>query len=159
MRAASWIVLVAAAGFAAVAGGVGCSRTPPGPIAWMDRVEPACRVAAAENRRVLVFFAASWDVATGALEREAFADPRVRALVAERYVPLRVDRSSTFMQDPDPNDPVAREAIAATTRFSPYASKYATVLVLAPDCVTELDRFGALPAEEIAERLGRTGYR
>lgn len=159
MRAASWIVLVAAAAFATVAGGVGCSRTPPGPIAWMDRVEPACRVAAAENRRVLLVFWASWDVASADLDRRAFADPRVRALVAERYVPLRVDRSSTYMQDPDPNDPVAREAIAATARFSPYASKYATVLVLAPDCATELDRFGALPAEEMAERLGRTGYR
>lgn len=161
MRAASWIVLVAVAtaGFAAVAGGAGCSRTPPGPIAWMDRVEPACRAAAAENRRVLVFFAASWDVATGALEREAFADPRVRALVAERYVPLRVDRSSTFMQDPDPDDPVAREAIAATTRFSPYTSKYATVIVLGSDCATEVDRFQVLPASEVLERLGRTGYR
>lgn len=148
MRAAPLAVLAAL--------GVGaCARPAPGPIAWVDRIEPACRAAAAGERRVLVFFSASWDVATGELDRHAFADPRVRALVAERYVPLRIDRSSTFMQDPDPSDPVAREAVEATRRFSPYVSKYATVLVLAPDCKTELDRFGVLSAAEMAERLER----
>jgi len=158
MRAAPAFVLAAGLGVATVGLGA-CSRPAPGPIAWVERVEPACQAAAAGHRRVLVFFSASWDVATAELERGAFADPRVRALVAERYVPLRIDRSSTFMQEPDPSDPVAREAIAATKRFSPYASKYATVIVLASDCATELDRFGFLPASEMAERLGRGGYR
>jgi hypothetical protein len=134
------LVALAVAGESAACGK---SRLNEPEIAWQVRVDPACRAAHERGRPLLFFYAASWDVATKQLERRIFSDAEVRAIVNRDYVPLRVDRTNTWMQEESAPPDELREVEEAVRRFKPYESKYATVLVTGPDCATELDRFDA----------------
>ena len=129
----------------AIAGGPACgkSRSDEPEIAWLAHVDEACRAAREQRKPVLFFYAASWDVATRKLEQHVFIDPEVRRIVGREYVPLRVDRTNTWMDDTAPADEL-REVEEAVRRFRPYASKHATVSVVGPDCATELHRFEPL---------------
>jgi Thioredoxin-like len=129
----------------AVAGpACGKSRSSEPEIAWFTHVDAACRAASEQHKPLLFFYAATWDVATSALEHRVFVDPEIRRIVRRDYVPLRVDRTNTWMQEDDAPRDELREVEEATRRFHPYASKYATVSVTGADCATEVHRFDAL---------------
>ena len=83
-------------------------------------------------------------MATKELEQHVFIDPEVRRIVRREYVPLRVDRTNTWMQEDTAPADELREVEEAARRFHPYESKYATVSVVGSDCATELYRFEPL---------------
>jgi hypothetical protein len=136
-----------------------CGKTAadPEPIHWHTRIESACREAKERDKRVFVYFAAEWDASSKELDSKTFNDPRVRAVFRRDYVALHIDRSETYwgvkrgLPDGD-----AREAEDATARFKPYEGKSATLLVLRPDCATEVVReYGFVSPQELASRLAR----
>lgn len=137
----------------------GCGKHTKAPkrprVRWHTRIEPACRAAKAENKPVLVYFWASWDVASKTLDHQTFFDDDVRAIIDRDYVALKIDRSGWYMRSPsDPLDDDVREAEAAARQFKPDASKYATVLVTSADCEREIDRLSVVfEPREFAARL------
>jgi uncharacterized protein YyaL (SSP411 family) len=60
-------------------------------IDWVDWGEAAFERAARAHRPVLLSLVARWSAASAEMDRTAFADPDVAALVASRFVPVRVD--------------------------------------------------------------------
>lgn len=80
-------------------------------------------------------WAADWDVATAEWERRALVDPRVRGLVNNRYVALRVDRSKTW-SDEHMSPDESRNVEDARDRFHPWESKYGSLMIIGPDCRT-----------------------
>lgn len=135
-------------GVAAIAGiaafGCGKTSTDVPPLEWHVRIAPACAAAKAENKRVLVYWYATWDVASKELEVHTFVDGAVRAAVRRDFVPLRVDRTHWYMAEGEPfYDEATREAAVASELFPPYASKYGSLVVVDPDCKTVIGRVSA----------------
>lgn len=62
-----------------------------GKIRWLHDEAEALRVAKAENKPILIDFYADWCTACTELDKFTFTDARVRAEVAQRFVPLKVD--------------------------------------------------------------------
>ncbi|MGE5243802.1 MAG: DUF255 domain-containing protein [Betaproteobacteria bacterium] len=60
-------------------------------IEWNTWGRAAFERAARERKPVLLSLVAAWSAACGDMDRVAFADPAVGALVAGRFVPVRVD--------------------------------------------------------------------
>ena len=60
-------------------------------IAWLDWGADAFARATAEQRPVLLFIGTAWCRWTAEMERFSFRDPRVVRLVADRFLPVRVD--------------------------------------------------------------------
>jgi hypothetical protein len=134
---------------------VDCGKTKvdPGPITWFHRMAPACAAAAKQDKPVLVFFAASWDLVTKELEHAVFPDADVRFVVQRDFIPLYIDRSSFYMNESADLDDDAREAEAAGKRWDAWHSKHGGFLVLARDCQVEVDRLGLMKADLFAGRL------
>ncbi|HKY33303.1 MAG TPA: DUF255 domain-containing protein [Candidatus Polarisedimenticolia bacterium] len=65
---------------------------PAPPIAWMEWDEAAFDKAAAAKKPILLFIEAPWTRSTPWMERNVLSDHQVRRLVAEHYVPVRVQR-------------------------------------------------------------------
>lgn len=80
---------------------VGCATAPPpraprltevtAPLAWAELGPAAFTRARAEGRLVLLYGAAEWCHWCHVMEAETYADPTVRALLAARFVAVRVD--------------------------------------------------------------------
>ena len=60
-------------------------------IAWLDWGADAFARSAAEQKPVLLFIGAAWCRWTAEMDRFSFRDPRVVRLVADRFLPVRVD--------------------------------------------------------------------
>ena len=60
-------------------------------IAWLDWGADAFARSAAEQKPILLFIGAAWCRWTAEMERFSFRDPRVVRLVADRFLPVRVD--------------------------------------------------------------------
>ena len=60
-------------------------------IAWLDWGADAFVRSAAEQKPVLLFIGAAWCRWTAEMDRFSFRDPRVVRLVADRFLPVRVD--------------------------------------------------------------------
>lgn len=133
---------------------IACGRAAPEPpVAWYAQIAPACTEAKRLNRPLLFINAASWDMMTKELDRVTFEDPRVRRELRERWVALRVDRSDVYMAE-GAGSAQEREVDEAQRRFKPFVSKYATVVMMAPDCTTELARIDRYePPPVVLERL------
>jgi thiol:disulfide interchange protein len=99
------------------------------PITWHADLDAAASLSRAQQKPMLVYFGASWDTAAKELEHESFTDPEVRELLARRFVALRVDATD----DEDPH------TIALSRYFKVVGDP--TIVVMAPDGVTELVRF------------------
>ena len=132
-----------------------CGKTsaPEPPITWYTRIAPACAAAERLNRPVLFVNWASWDVMSKELDNAAFQNERVRRTLRQEWVALRVDRTNVYMQEGSGSEQ-QREVEEAQRRFKPWESKYATIVLMAPDCATEIgrvDRYYDPPA--LLERL------
>jgi thiol:disulfide interchange protein DsbD len=77
---------------AGVFGVIGWYLTPDGALEWREDFAVALAEAREEGRPYIVDFGASWCIACGELERETFADERVRREGA-RFVAVHVDLS------------------------------------------------------------------
>lgn len=73
-------------------------------IAWRTDADDARREAMATGRAVLVLASADWDMASEQMSRVSLRDPRVAAIVARDFIPLRVDMT-------DDEQPRARELL------------------------------------------------
>ena len=60
-------------------------------IMWLDWDASAFARAARERKPVLLSITAAWCGACHEMDRTTYADPRVGAIVHERFVPVRVD--------------------------------------------------------------------
>lgn len=77
-------------------GGVGSYSVMPSAesaesIAWLDWGADAFARSAAEQKPILLFIGAAWCRWTAEMDRFSFRDPRVVRLVADRFLPVRVD--------------------------------------------------------------------
>jgi len=95
------------------------------PIPWLDWNEEAFRRARDTGRPILLALVAPWSSWSRRLEREAFADPEVARLVADGYVPIRVDAD----RRPDVNDRYSPGGVPAAAFLDPeglllYATTY-----------------------------------
>lgn len=132
----------------------GKAKVDPGPITWFHRMAPACAAAKREDKPVLVFFAASWDLVTKELEHSTFPDPDVRHVIRRDFIPLFIDRSNYYMNEGGVLDDDAREAEAAGKRWDAWHSKSGGFVVLARDCEREADRiYGYMKPDLLAGRL------
>lgn len=130
------------AGLAAFGCGKTAAEVPP--IDWHVRIAPACAAAKAENKRVLVYWYAAWDMASKELDTRTLVDGTVRGVVRRDFVPLRVDRTHWYMAEGEPfYDEATREAATASEIFPPYPSKYGSLVVVDPDCKTVIGRVSA----------------
>lgn len=117
-----------------------CGRTAPEPpIAWQMRVAPACEEAKRQDRPLLFLLWASWDVVSKELDHVTFEDARVRRELREGWIALKVDRTDVYMAEGS-GSAEEREVDEAERRFRPRESKSATLVMMAPDCATELGR-------------------
>ena len=60
-------------------------------VAWLPWSGAAFARARADHKPVLLSIATAWSLACREMDRTSYADPAVTALVAERFVPVRVD--------------------------------------------------------------------
>jgi hypothetical protein len=119
-----------------------CGKTtvsPEPPIAWYTRIAPACAAAKRQNRPLLFINWASWDVLSMDLDANTFSNEHVREAFRRDWVALKVDRTDVYMNEGTGSEP-EREVDEARQRFKPWASKYATVVLMAPDCTTQIGR-------------------
>ncbi len=101
-----WIYEPGASMAVAVHAGPGSAAAAPVPkIHWFTSAPQALARARAERKPVLADFFATWCTACMELDRKTFSDPRVRALVNQRFVPLKVDSS----QDTDEVDALQKK--------------------------------------------------
>jgi Thioredoxin-like len=135
------IVSLLLVGLCTVAGGCKQRSVAPPPVRWETHFDAACRAAKSESKPLLIHFYATWDVATKELLDLVFPDPGVRAIIADGYVALRVDRSRSYMQEA--TDEASVEADLLESRLH-VATKYGPVIIVKPDCVTEADRIEAI---------------
>jgi hypothetical protein len=135
-------------------GVVACGKTSPEPpIAWYSRIAPACAAANRQDRPLLFINWASWDVLSHELDNRAFDNEPLRQAIRHDWVALRVDRSDVYMQEGNGSEQ-EHEVEEAQRRFKPWASKYATIVLLAPDCETEIGRIDHYEAPpELVEQL------
>lgn len=105
---------------------------------WRDWSTDAFAQARREHRFILVHGAAEWCHWCHVMEETTYRDPRVGALVRDRFVAIRVDIDSR----PD-----------LAERYGSYG--WPATIVLSPDA-EELGKFrGFLPAEELLQQLGK----
>lgn len=69
----------------------GITAVVPAKIAWIHSESDALALAVAQNKPIIVDFFATWCAACMELDKHTFSDPRVRALVTENFIPLKVD--------------------------------------------------------------------
>ena len=65
--------------------------TPAGRIAWLPWSAVAFDRARAERKPVLLSIVTAWSRGCEEMERTSYADPDIAALIADRFVPVRVD--------------------------------------------------------------------
>src|SRR5947209_3271027 len=76
------------------------TQEPAGRVEWREwGAEPFAR-AAAEEKPILLSISAVWCHWCHVMDQTTYADPEVAALIAERYIPIRVDTDLR----PDLND-------------------------------------------------------
>ena len=113
------------------------SESGTAPIAWRTRWNQAAfDTAAREHRYVLLDLHAVWCHWCHVMDEETYADVRVRALVARRFVPVSVDADS---------DP------ALTSRYGDWG--WPATIVLAPDGTEIVKRRGFIAPEQMASLL------
>lgn len=104
---------------AVVAGCAAFDPLPPGRhgtlVAWEDWTPDAFARAKASGRLILVNVAAGWCRWCHVMDRETFGDPDVARLIAERFVPVRVDVEAR----PDVAERYARWGWPATAVLTP----------------------------------------
>jgi thioredoxin:protein disulfide reductase len=89
VKAAALAVLVLAVGVRF--GWAGQPKSESRPIAWLHDEKAAIAEASRTGKPILVDFFAEWCAACKELDAHTFSDPEVRAVVADRFVPLKVD--------------------------------------------------------------------
>lgn len=145
----------------AALGVMSCGKTSPEPpVVWYERIAPACAAAKAEQRPLLFINWASWDMVSAGLDASLRRDESLRQELRREWIALRVDRTDTYMAEPSGSEQ-EREVQAARARFNPYPSKYGTIVLVAPDCTTEIGRLestdpGAMLAQLRAARKRRS---
>lgn len=70
------------------------SAAESGDVAWLHSERAAFARARAERRPVLLYLEAVWCHWCHVMDRQTYGDARVAALVARRYVPLRLDQDA-----------------------------------------------------------------
>jgi thiol:disulfide interchange protein len=97
-------------------------------VHWDHDVASARLAAASEHKPVVLFFGASWDVATAEMKRETLVDPDVRTLLHDDFVAAEID--CTDEDDPQVEGSKRLYAITGTPQ----------IVILAPDFRTERRR-------------------
>jgi thiol:disulfide interchange protein DsbD len=87
LKAATLVVLLGAIGLRL--GWFGSARVPE--IPWLHDERAAVEQARATGKGLLIDFSADWCAACKELDLHVFSQPEVRAEVAERFVPLKID--------------------------------------------------------------------
>src|SRR5687767_15172978 len=108
--------------FVLAAGVLACGKTrkTEPPVVWHTRIASACSAAKAQQKPVLVYFYASWDVVSAQVDQKVLVDDEVRSILNHDYVGLRIDRTNWYMRDlSEPIDDDVREAEAAAVKFKP----------------------------------------
>ena len=66
-------------------------QTPPDMVNWLEWEAAAFARAAREGKPVLLSITTAWCGACHEMDRTTYADPRVDAIVSDRFIPIRVD--------------------------------------------------------------------
>jgi len=126
--------LVAVTGLVATAN---AAAAPSNPVAWRTEWNSAAfETAAREHRFVLLDLHAVWCHWCHVMDEETYADPKVRALIAQHYVAVSVD------SDGDPS---------LTSRYGDWG--WPATVVLAPDGTEIVKRRGFIPPQQMASLL------
>jgi len=72
----------------------GASASGPSAVSWVDWSDAAFARAQAEKRLVLLDLSAVWCHWCHVMEETTYRDPKVVALIRERFVAIRVDQDS-----------------------------------------------------------------
>jgi len=76
------------------AAGAVSSTSSAAPLAWQTDLAAARATAAAEKKQVLAFFASGESSRSTEYEKGVLNKPAVRAVIAEKYVPVKIDMES-----------------------------------------------------------------
>ena len=110
---------------------------PATPIAWTTKLDAHAFAEATRQRRyVLLDLHAVWCHWCHVMDENTYTDPHVRALIAQKYVPVSVD------SDSDPG---------LTSRYGDWG--WPATIVLAPDGTEIVKRRGYIPPSQMASLL------
>jgi uncharacterized protein len=109
------------------------------PIAWHPWSEDAFARARVEHRLVILHLEAVWCHWCHVMEHDTYGDPRIKSLIADRYVPVRVDSD-------------ARPDLAA--RYKRYG--WPATVIFAADGTELVKRRGYIEPGEMLTLLSRT---
>lgn len=125
----------------ACASALACGKSPVDvQIDWYSDAAPAISRARTQNKPLIVFVGAEWDMGSKMLEHETFASPEVRALVNRGFIGIQVDAT-------DDDDPRTRRL---TERFKVIGTP--TIILLAPDGVSEISRISMFVTPDVLAR-------
>lgn len=94
---------------------------PPDPTPWQKEIDQAIAQAAQENKIVLLYATADWCPPCREMKRYLWPTPQVQQLLAERYLPVKLDLTDAGSLSPAQNEWIARlkiEPIPALYRIN-----------------------------------------
>lgn len=145
-RCASALAVVVAVALGAAS--MGCRKTLVDvPFTWERDPAVGFARAEAENRPIVLYFGASWDVAAKELEHQTWSDPEIRLLLGRNFVAIAVDAT-------DDENPFTR---AMQERFKVIGDP--TVIILGSDGRSEIARFYEFVSPDVMGRVLRGATR
>lgn len=111
------------------------NRAADGETAWLIDLDRALATATKLNRPVLIDFAASWCAPCQMMEKHVWPKEKVREVLAEHVVPLKVDM----------------DAAGARSLVQRYSIQFVPTVLLVDARGDELDRVGYVGADELVE--------